>query len=185
MKNKYLLILAAASVIFTSCKKDDDSPQNPGTGNNQGEIITTVILQFTDSAGVAPDAEFTFRDPDGSGGNGYVEFDTIRLVSNTTYLAEILLLDETKSPADTISVEVLEEAEDHIFFFLHTGVNVTTGYLDSDANGLPVGIQTKWRTGTASSGTSQVILKHQPGTKDGTMGPGETDVDVTFQSEVL
>lgn len=185
MKNHIILLTALVFVLFSACKKDDDSPQNPGTGNNQGEIITTVKLQFTDSAGIAPSSEFTFRDPDGSGGNGPVEFDTIRIAASTTYFVEVLLLDETKVPVDTISNEVLEESEDHMFFFLHNGVNLTTTYGDSDANGLPVGLQTKWRSGVVSAGSSRVILKHQPGSKDGTQGPGETDVDVSFVSEVL
>ena len=181
----YIISLIAFAVFAVSCKKDDDNPSNPGTGNNQGEIITTLIIQFSDSAGIQPDASVAFRDPDGDGGNGPVQFDTVRLASNTTYYAEILLLDETKTPVDTISNEVLEEAVDHMFFFQHTGSVITTSYNDIDSNGLPVGLSTIWRTGTVSSGTSQVILKHQPGSKDGTQGPGETDVDVTFVSEIL
>jgi hypothetical protein len=185
MTIKSILTIAIVTICFTACKKDDDSPSNPGTGSNEGEIITTLKLVFTDSAGIAPDAEFVFRDPDGDGGNPPVEFDTIRLQQQTVYLTTVYLLDETKTPVDTISAEVLEEAEDHLFFFFHTGTGIITTYLDSDANGLPLGLSTKWKTGGPSSGTSQIILKHQPGIKDGSQAPGETDVDVTFVSEVI
>jgi hypothetical protein len=185
MNIKSIVVIAAMAVMGTACKKDDDTPSNPGTGDNEGEIITTLKLVFTDSAGIVPGAEFVFRDPDGDGGNGPVEFDTIRLQQNTVYLSEIFLLDETKNPVDTISYEVLEEADDHMFFFQHTGTNIITTYLDIDSNGIPLGLSTKWRTGVVSSGTSKVILKHQPGIKDGTQAPGETDVEVTFESEVF
>jgi hypothetical protein len=180
---KYFAILGF--VALTGCKKDDDSPSNPGTGNNQGEIITTLKLLFTDSLTGAHFAEFVFRDPDGAGGNGPVEFDTIRVATGTNYEVNILLLDETKIPVDTISNEVLEEAVDHMFFFHHTGTNITTVYQDADSNGLPLGLYTTWTTGSSSAGSSRILLKHQPGTKDGTEGPGETDVDVTFVSEIL
>lgn len=183
--NNYLLMSAIALVsLTTSCKKDDDDPTNPNPTPNESELITTITLQFTDSANVQPTVSYSFRDPDGDGGSDPVEFDTIRLAANTTYFATILLLDESQSPADTVSNEVAEEAADHMFFFAHNGVNIATNYTDVDVNGLPVGLASRWVTGTAGSGTSTVTLKHQPGVKDGTQAPGETDVEVQFQSEV-
>lgn len=177
------LLLASFMVVFASCKKDEDDPKNP-TDPNDSELITTFKLIMTDSAGVLPEQTFVFRDIDGDGGQAPTEFDTITLAPNTTYLAEILLLNESVSPADTISNEVAEEANDHQFFFLNTGVNVTVTYLDSDSNGLPLGLNTKWVTGSAGSGTSRITLKHQPGIKDGTQAPGETDVELLFQLRV-
>lgn len=187
MKNTSILYIVSLTVVaatlFTSCKKDDDDPKNPGDPN-ESELITTVRINFTDSAGTAPDVSVVFRDLDGDGGNAPTRFDTIRLQPSTTYFTEILLLDESKLPSDTISNEVAEEAEDHIFFFLHSGVNIATTYLDQDSNGLPLGLSTKWVTGASGSGTSRVTLKHQPGVKDGSQAPGETDIELTFRSEV-
>ena len=187
MKNKSILYILSLTVVaaslFTSCKKDDDDPKNPGDPN-ETELITTVRINFTDSAGLAPNATVVFRDLDGDGGNAPSRFDTIRLQPSTTYFTEILLLDESKLPADTISIEVADEANDHLFFFLHTGVNIVTTYLDQDSNGLPLGLSTRWVTGAAGSGTSRVTLKHQPGVKDGSQAPGETDIELTFRSEV-
>lgn len=187
MKNRSILYIVsltlAATALFTSCKKDDDDPKNPGDPN-ESELITTVRINFTDSAGTAPGVSVVFRDLDGEGGNAPTRFDTIRLQPSTTYYTEILLLNESALPADTISNEVAEEADDHLFFFLHTGVDITTTYLDQDSNGLPLGLQTKWVTGAAGTGTSRVTLKHQPGVKDGSQAPGETDMELTFRSEV-
>jgi hypothetical protein len=188
MKNKSFITLLSAALavttIFTSCKKDDDDPQNPNDPN-ESELITTVRINFTDSAGIAPNVSVVFRDLDGDGGNAPTRFDTIRLQPSTTYFTEILLLDESKLPSDTISNEVAEEANDHIFFFLHIGTDIATTYRDQDSNGLPLGLSTRWVTGTTGSGTSRVTLKHQPGVKDGTQAPGETDIELTFRSEVL
>jgi hypothetical protein len=47
-----------------------------------------------------------------------------------------------------------------------------------------VGLQSQWTTGNAENGTTQIVLKHQPDVKDGTCAPGETDIDVTFVTEV-
>lgn len=187
MKTNNIFITATAiASLFVSCKKDEKlDPVNP-VPINQQELITTVKLVFTDSANTAMVSSFNFSDPDGEGGNGPVEFDTILLNANKTYWVSILLLDESKTPIDTISNEVLEEANDHQFFFHHTGVNVNTTYMDLDSNNppLPIGLQTKWKSSSAGIGTSQVILKHQPGTKTGSEANGETDVDLLFTTIV-
>lgn len=177
-----ILILLAAVVVI-SCKKDDDDEMSPPPPSNEEEVITTLTLMFTDSAGVSPDVTATFRDPDGDGGNGPDIFDTIRLANNTTYFTSVLLLNETESPADTISNEVLSEADEHIFCFTPSGADVNIIRTDSDGT-YELGLESTWYTGAISTGSVQVILKHQPGTKDGTCNPGETDVDVTFITEI-
>jgi hypothetical protein len=146
-------------------------------------LITTVKLVFVDSAGVLPEQTFEWRDLDGEGGNS-AQIDTIKLQAQKTFNVSILLLDESKSPIDTISNEVFEEGVDHMFFFSHSTVNISTNILDFDANGLGIGLQSKWVTASTSVGTSNIILKHQPGVKDGTQTPGETDIDVLFPSRV-
>jgi hypothetical protein len=191
MKTKHLFYILLIAGIFPflvgSCKKKEDLKAVEPPFVNPGELITTVRLIFTDSANSSSVTTATFNDPDGEGGNGPTQFDTIKLSANKTYLVSVLLLDVTKSPVDTISNEVLEEANDHMFFFTHTTVGITTSYLDMDTNSppLPVGLSTKWVTGSApANGISQVILKHQPGVKDGTSGPGDTDVDVSFPCKI-
>lgn len=178
-----VLLLMIIAVSVTACKKDDDDEATPTPPSNEEEVITTMTLLFTDSAGIQPDASATFRDPDGDGGGGPDIFDTIRLANNTTYFASIILLNETVSPADTISNEVLGEADEHIFCFTPSGANVSIIRTDSDGT-YELGLESTWYTGAVSTGSVQVVLKHQPGTKDGTCNPGETDVDVTYVTEI-
>jgi hypothetical protein len=174
-----------ATIFITGCKKDDDNVEEP-VDTNTSEVMTTLKLTFVDSAGVAPNVIAQYRDPDGDGGNSPVQFDEIRLLANKTYFATVVIQDETKSPIVTISDEVIEESNDHLFFYTPTNVNATVSITDQDSNTppLPLGINTKWRTQAVSSGTVRVVLRHQPGVKDGTYAPGETDIDLTFQAVV-
>lgn len=167
-------------VFYTSCKKETPVPPNP----NDEELITTIQLNFTDSAGVQPAISAIFRDADGDGGNAPSQWDSIKLKANTTYLASILLLDETKSPVDTISHEVLAEAKDHLFCFTVSNLSTTIKRTDADVNNLEIGLQSRWSNGLAGTGTVQLVLRHQPDIKDGSCAPGASDVDITFQTIV-
>ena len=183
-KVMFATVIVASTIL--GCKKDKDEVATPNPTVNEEEVITTLKLIFTDSANTSNTVTATFKDPDGDGELGVTIHDTIKLQANRTYLVDILLLNETASPVDTISNEVEEEANDHHFFFHYSGVNITTTYLDMDTNTppLPLGLSTKWKTGVIANGTSQIILKHQPGVKDGTEAPGETDIDVIFQTKI-
>lgn len=183
MKTIHLMISGLMIASISSCKKDDDLPQIPQPTINEGEVITTMTLTFTDQAAVQPTVTATFRDPDGEGGNGPDVFDAIRLAPGTTYNVSILLLNETESPADTISNEILEEDDEHLFCFTASGADVTITRTDTDGT-YEVGLASQWVTGMAGNGTVTVVLKHQPGVKDGTCAPGDTDIEVEFVTEI-
>lgn len=188
---KSISYFLAVAIMLNACKKNDGAkPSNPTPSTNQGEVITTIKLTLTDSANTLSSVSAVFNDPDGEGGKAPVQFDTIKVSKGKTYLVGIELFDKTKIPEDTISNEVANEANDHHFFFHFSGTPVSSiilTYLDQDNNTvpLPLGLTTKWRVpSTSGKGTLQIILKHQPGVKDGSETPGETDVDVTFQVEI-
>lgn len=151
---------------------------------NPPELITSLVVKFTDSSDVSRTFSAAFRDPDGPGGTPPVKFDTIRLAPFKTYKVSVLLLDETKNPVDSVSEEIWKERNDHQLFFNYNTISINAVYLDADDKGYPVGLSTKWRTGSAGKGTSQVRLKHQVGVKNGTDIPGETDIDVSFQTTI-
>jgi hypothetical protein len=184
MKPKIVLLTATLIVLAYSCKKDKDLQPLPPPVTNSPELITSMKLIFTDSANASNVYSAFFNDPDGPGGNAPVQFDTIKLSPNKTYLVNLILLDQTKNPIDTVSKEIWNERDDHMFFFQHSGVSIQTLYMDVDSKNLPVGLSTKWRTGAAANGSSKVTLKHQVGTKNGSITPGETDVEVLFQTRI-
>ena len=180
-KNISLFLIIAAVLLLSSCKKNHDEAPSPQDQNEQ-ELITTVSLIIKDN-GVLVDT-FSFRDPDGAGGIAPTK-EHITLDASKTYTCTLLLLDETKNPVVNTSLEIEEEKDLHQFFFHPSaGTDMAFSYIDYDDNGVPVGLQTNLVTGTASSGTLTVVLKHQPGVKP-TSGPGnealgETDVEVSF-----
>jgi hypothetical protein len=185
MKNtiKSCLLLAGIAVLLQACKKDDDLVPLPPPVANESEIITTLKITFKDSLGVKPDVTAVFRDTDADGGNAPVQFDSIRLQAATTYLATIEILDETKSPVMNITTEVIKEANDHLFCFIPSvnGLSIRS----SDVYGsFKLGVTSTWTTASVSSGSVVVKLKHQPGVKNGSCDPGETDIEVNFGTRI-
>ncbi|MDB5255340.1 MAG: hypothetical protein JWM14_35 [Chitinophagaceae bacterium] len=182
MKNLTQLTLTLAmSILLLSCKKNHDEAPSP-QDQNETELITTVSLIIKDN-GILVDT-FTFNDPDGAGGIS-PSAEHITLSMNKNYTCTLLLLDETKIPTDTTSLEIEEEKDVHQFFFHPSaGTNMTFAYVDYDDHGVPVGLQTTLATEAASTGTLTVVLKHQPGVKptsgNGNEALGETDVEVAF-----
>jgi hypothetical protein len=182
MKKNKLIILSVITVFtWQACKKDADLPKLP-LPVNEPEVITSLKLTFIDSANTANIITASFIDADGDGGNQPTTFDTIKLKPNTTYTCKVDLFNGILN--EEITPEIEEEANDHLFIYKANGANVNISITDVDSNTppLPLGINSKWRTGSNSSGTVQVILKHQPGLKDGTEAPGDTDVELSFQT---
>ncbi len=186
-KINLLLVLGLVSVLFiTSCKKDE--PEDPIIPNEE-ELITTLRYTLTPDGG-GTDVVFTFQDLDGDGGDSPTITGGI-LDTNATYTGSLELLNELESPAEDITEEVQEEAEEHQFFFQTSanGLNIT--YDDADEDGNPIGISTIVTTNDVSTGTLTVTLRHEPnkdasGVSSGDISNagGETDIEVTFNVEV-
>ena len=187
IKNFSMLAVALTVVFAVGCKKDDDTPAPTPSGGgghqHEEEVITTLILSFVDTAGVQPSVQYAFRDPDGDGGNAPTQHDTIRLVANTYYNATVQLLNEAETPAEDITLEVQNEDDEHLFCYAPSNTNVSIVRTDSDGT-YEVGIMSRWFTGAMATGETTVTLKHQPGVKDGTCAPGDTDIEVTFITEI-
>lgn len=177
---KFSALLLAAALLAVACKKDDNSVTEPDHDHDhEAELITTVALTF-----VGPDeaeliSNFKFSDLDGAGGNVPV-IDTIRLNAGAYYSLDISFLDESKSPAEDITAEVKEEDDEHLICFSSTLSGLSIERMDTDGT-YGVGLNSRWtHNGNAENGSLTLTLKHQPGVKDGTCAPGETDVEVTF-----
>ncbi|MNU58160.1 hypothetical protein D3C71_472940 [compost metagenome] len=182
---KIIMILSVLSVALVACKKEKKKAVENPTNPNEQELITTFKMVFTDPNGVHPNVEARFVDLDGPGGNNPTVFDTIRLVANATYNASITLLNESTIPVQNITEEVEEEGVDHLFCFdLSSGLTATVTRTDLDANSIPIGITSQWVLGAASTGTSTIRLRHQPGVKTGQCEPGETDIELNFHTVI-
>jgi hypothetical protein len=181
--NKLILLLSAAIITLHACKKDADLPKLPQP-INEPEVITSLTLTFIDSANASNVITANFIDNDGDGGNQPSTFDTIKLKSNTTYFTSLSIFNSIMN--EEITSEIQEEANDHLFVFKPTGVDLSVTITDIDNNTppLPIGIKSIWRAGNTGNGAVQIILKHQPAIKDGTEAPGDTDVDLKFQTKI-
>ena len=172
-----MAFLMMGSLIVTSSCGDDDDP----TPASDRELITTVTLTMDTEKGLLATA--TYKDMDGVGGTAPTKTQLV-LKANTTYTANLTLLNEQESPAIEIHDEVLEEADDHqVFYTPGNGLNLTVATTDKDSENRPLGLETTFTTGAASSGKLKVVLKHQPNTKAAAPGDatkGETDVEVEF-----
>lgn len=184
---KFTQILVLSLTLFMSCSGDDPAPVN------EEEVITTLTLTLTPEAGGAP-IIFQSQDLDGDGPDDPVITISGDLQDFTTYIGTVEVLNELESPADDITLEVLEEGEDHQFFYVFSpgGSGISVTYTDADANGDPIGQQIELETNNASVNTMTVVLRHEgdksaAGVSDGNIenAGGETDVEVTFTFNVV
>lgn len=178
-----IALVFSAVAIFTSCSDDD----NKTTPVNEEEVITTVKVTLTNGSNVIT---LTSKDLDLDGPNLPIVTEG-NLTANTTYSGEVFLLNETKDPAEVISAEIEESAEeklDHQFFFgALSGLLGTFNYTDEDGEGNPIGLRFTFTTGATSTGSLSVILKHLPnksatGVSSGdiTNAGGSTDAQAIF-----
>lgn len=176
-----IMAIAALSVFLHSCSDDDDASVDQNIDANEEELITTVNLEFRNSNGDL--STFSFRDPDGDGGNAPV-IQTIELDKGEEYSVLAKFLDESDpDDVEDITAEILEEDDEHLICFEATNVDgLTITRTDTDGE-FEVGLESAWiisDTAVSNSGVVQLVLKHQPGVKDGSCAPGDTDVEVDF-----
>lgn len=168
------------TIAVSSCKKD--KKELPKVDEN--ELITTIKLEFKNAANPADVKIFTWKDIDGDGGNPAV-IDDITLKPNTKYdMKVVAVLNETTNPVEDITGEIEEESFEHLLVYKPSANLLTVLITDKDKNSLPIGLEATVETKAVTTGNLQVILRHQPGVKDGTEAPGSTDFDISFNVKV-
>jgi len=180
---KILSMAVTIAILFVSCSNDNDSQPV-----NEEEVITTVTATLTPVGGGTA-VVLQSKDLDGDGPTAPVVTVSGNFAKGKTYNGALSLLNELSNPVGNTSAEILEEGVDHQFFFQSTGGTfASSAYLDTDANGAPIGLQFSLTAGaTASTGNLTITLRHQPNKSginvpagDITNANGETDVQVTF-----
>ncbi len=167
---------ALLAIAMVGCS-DDDTPEVI----NEEEVISTVILTLTPESG--EDVILMTQDLDGDGPDAPVITISGSFAENTQYEGAVRFLNETETPAEEITNEVEEEADEHQVFYTTTeGLNIQTDYLDFDDNDNPLGLLITLTTGAASQGSLTVTLRHEPvKPNDGLdSAGGETDITTSF-----
>jgi hypothetical protein len=184
---KFLFALLLINIVLTSCSSDDDNPDPV----NEEEVITTVRFTLTSDAGDT--VVFQSQDLDGDGPDAPVNTVTGTIIASTLYTGSVQFLNELESPAEDITLEVLEEDDEHQVFYAISGTSGSAvTYSDMDADGNPIGVSVDFSPGvSATNNTLTLTLIHEPnksaaGVSDGdiTNAGGETDVEVTFNFNV-
>ena len=172
---------ALLTLAMLGCSDDDTTPEII----NEDELITTVILTLTPDSG--DQVVLTTIDLDGDGPDEPVTTVVGSFSENTQYQGAVQFLNETEDPAEDITQEVIEEADEHqVFYTISEGLNIQTTYEDQDTQGNPLGVQITLSTGTASEGSLTVTLRHEPvKPNDGLESAGgETDISTSFDVSV-
>ena len=156
--------------------------KNPTEASEQ-EVITAVELELDGTV---------YRWADAAQ-DGTPEVDTLTLDASSSYGITVRFLNELETPAEDITIEVERESDEHQVFFGSPSF-LTYTYGDTDAEGLPVGLEGTLVTSGPGDTTLQVVLRHLPpesgepvkiaGLEDrfeaGETLPGDVDADVRF-----
>ncbi|MFN3999822.1 hypothetical protein [Algoriphagus sp.] len=183
-------LFVALAMGFASCESNDPEEEN------DGEVITDVTLKFQElnASGVTVGSVISFKasDPQGIEVGSSPTIQTVTLTKGKTYRMSIELFNSIEN--EDITKEILEEADEHQFFFLGTVVtgNILAITYD-DPSGERIGLRTKVVV-SSSPGTNnaqlRVILRHDldksfpgatnPNFANFVQAGGETDLDITF-----
>ena len=183
-------LFGVLAIAFASCESDDP------VAENDAEVITDVTLNFQelDASGnpVGLISSFSASDPEGIEVGATPTIETVSLTRGKTYRMTIEVYNGIAD--EDITEEVLEEADEHQFFFLGSAFsgNILTIAYD-DPSGELIGLQNTL-TVSSSPGTNntsmQVVLRHDldksfpgatnPNFTNYVQAGGETDLDITF-----
>ena len=185
-----IYLFSALAMGFASCESDDPEPEN------DGEVITDVILNFQELDGsgspIGTVTSFKASDPQGIEVGSSPKIDMITLTKGKTYRMSIEVRNSIEN--EDITAEILEEADEHQFFFLGTAFtsNIMTITYD-DPSGDALGLRNILNV-SSSPGTNntsiQVVLRHDldkafpgatnPNFANYVQAGGESDLDITF-----
>jgi hypothetical protein len=183
MTKNYILTIVSLLIFFiTACNNKEEQGVTAPLGN---EFLTTTILNLQNLSIPSDKSTISYKligtNP------AVISPDTLILHKNSSYSCAVVILDETKNPEDTVSIVIKERANYHLFFFRPTPeLDLADSITDRDTNipPLPVGLQSIIKTMNISTGTLEVILRHQPNVKNGTYPPGSTDLDVFYPVKI-
>ena len=157
--------IAPMFLVFATACGDVENPE----GEEENEVITTLVLTFTPVAG-GDALEFSWADVEN---DGNPVIDDIALSDADDYDVTVSFLNELEDPAEDLTAEIADEAEEHQVFFTGSAVVgpaaedsgsaiVEHAYADEDENGLPLGLLNSITTLGTGSGELTVSLRHMP-----------------------
>jgi hypothetical protein len=199
--------------IVSACADVEDHGEDYADDNHG--ISTTVILHFTPTTG-GDTLSFVWADPENDGSpvvdDIALDYESEGDDNNALiYTLNIEILNELVDPVQEITPEIEASATEHQLFITGSSVSgpatidnanaiIAHTYLDTDSNGLPVGLSNEITALDRGAGELIVTLRHMPPENDasvkieglaeevaeagfGAIG-GDTDIQVSFTIEV-
>ena len=152
---KIKIMVLAISLVY-SCSKDDPDAVN------QQEYISNVVLKVQSSDGSSQTVNWDISEQNTQ---------SINLKANSDYKVEVSFLNNSDpSDIDDVTLEVIEEADQHQVFyeFASVSVDVTSASDDVKDGSRGVLIKSIWNASASGAGTVRVYLIHQPTNYSGT-----------------
>ncbi len=140
-------------LVVSACNKAAQTvtPSLPGN-----EFLTTVELRLTNTANPS-DVQLAISTQMSPYTHTY-QVDSIynnlaflRLKANSTYSGQVIILDETQTPVDTVSLEILARENYHLFFFQPSPVLSSNFDVSTTTTYIP---QADWLTNVPASDTT-------------------------------
>ena len=166
-------VLLVVMVSVYSCKTDASLAKN--------EYFTTVkVIAINQSTLAADTFQYVNYNETVSNPPSYV--DTIKLKANTLYTIQLRLVNATRNPPYDMTDSITANADKHLMIYDldPTSGMITVKIHDKDSKGLPLGLMSNWQTSDTTRGFLRLILRHQPGSKNGTQTPGSTDFEADY-----
>ncbi|MAC92568.1 MAG: hypothetical protein CMC01_02515 [Flavobacteriaceae bacterium] len=150
LKKTYLFYFPLLTIFIYSCSKDDPD------GINEQEYISNVVLNITSSDGISQTIDWDISE---------TNMETINLKTNSDYNVG-LSFENRSDPTDIedVTVEIIDEADEHqVFFeFADVSVDVTSADNDTKVGSRGVLLKSVWNASSSGSGIVRVYLIHQP-----------------------
>ena len=179
---KYALL--AIPFLYFSCSDDDDNDNVPEPINEE-EVITTMTVTLTPESGDV--VVLQTRDLDGEDGEDPDVNVSGPLQTGMFYYGSIQWLNEMEDEPEDITLEIIEEADEHqVFFDVSDGLDMIITYTDVDSNDYPVGTQFGLHSGPAGSGSLTITLIHEPDKpNDGTVESAGGSIDIQTSFDIV
>jgi hypothetical protein len=190
LKTNIILLLIASTTSMLGCQKED--PKKPSSNTPQ-EQITTVILKgynHDDPSDSLHQFMIKWEDLDGDGGNP-PSIDSLILDTGFEYHINLIIIDKTKTPFDTVSNEIENLKNVHQFFYtpskeLEGKMEVEINDFDDNNPPLPFGMEVHLHVTSDTlyklpvTGKLNIVLSHYDGIPKTAKPSPESDIDINI-----
>ena len=164
-------ILFLAIILTYSCSKEDPD------GINEQEYISNVLMTIESADGTSQTVDWDLSE---------MNSQTINLKVNTDHNVGLRFINSSDpTDVDEITLEIIDEADEHqVFFeFADVSVNVTSASNDTKVGSRGVLLNSVWNASSTGTGLVRVYLIHQPTnfnatTREGFGGYNDVSIDI-------